>query len=684
MQTSEENGKAARLEQTFVARPPPSALQTFANSGQPPYGQASAFAPRVIAPVPVVQPGAQPAFHVKLTATPIHNHGDKPLRYQVSAGPTATEDSATELITQGGKVISHCRPHVQANNSIQIRPTNADVLRNGFRQADGTLDGNIGAQVHAYPGTQGIGPGHLLNRLLDPASAAAANALSMQKLQDAKEGRLGRGTRSIPPHRVTENDMSRIEKTRLGKMMAKGKRLWPFSSSASGSKNHGDDVRSAMERQLDIGGVRRMTDAETDSVPPVPNDASPLERGYSRVMPSLLHNGDEQQPREFNWIVPAEQALVAEKIAGGEHKGGKVLNGGSSGLDVDDSPKLQFQGSSQLANFLEHPAPGLIYEGGQEMDAFGDSDLDSQEMAERENEMLRPTIVYGGIEHCSPSFAGRLSPLTFRLHSVETHQFLTMSGSEKPWFMENNLRPDKQALHGPVPLPFDPKNTGMPAPVFNTIPTHGQPEVTVAPLIRTFFEPELPVNYVLRGAAAEKTKTGQPIEAQADVGSESISSDSSEGQTSSESSLEPERNDSAASPPHDAPQRSASNRSLAGSPLQSDANSPEVIMKGALHNKSVDSIKSPTSVRKPRSPSALSSPKESMSQGGKSPQTPPATSLPQESGSLASASSPLKSQSPAKTTSPPKSSSPNRLGSSEKSGSPPSQSAGSPSSNLDQ
>lgn len=109
---------------------------------------------------------------------------------------------------------------------------------------------------------------------------------------------------------------------------------------------------------------------------------------------------------------------------------------------------------------------------------------------------LRPTVVYAGVEHAPPEFAGTKGPLGYKLHAIEVHQYIPIPQKEDPWIIKNQMDPSTTAIFGPMPLPFDPAHSGMVAPTFQrTIDNHPAP--VLCPEVARMFNHELPVvNYV--------------------------------------------------------------------------------------------------------------------------------------------------------------------------------------------
>ncbi|EZG43496.1 hypothetical protein GNI_169970 [Gregarina niphandrodes] len=132
--------------------------------------------------------------------------------------------------------------------------------------------------------------------------------------------------------------------------------------------------------------------------------------------------------------------------------------------------------------------------------------LDVEDYSSDEEEPpIRPSVVYGGVEHEPPRFVGELGPLTMRLHAAETHQYFPVAGMSHPWFLKTGLNPASQAVHGPVALPWDPKNTGMPAPTVQSLFRRGYVKVDLAPAVADMFEPELPNATTTQVAPADET-----------------------------------------------------------------------------------------------------------------------------------------------------------------------------------
>eukprot|EP01053_Blabericola_migrator_P010883 Blabericola_migrator_1__10882@NODE_627_length_7181_cov_106_322322_g458_i0_p1_GENE_NODE_627_length_7181_cov_106_322322_g458_i0NODE_627_length_7181_cov_106_322322_g458_i0_p1_ORF_typecomplete_len691_score163_19_NODE_627_length_7181_cov_106_322322_g458_i06422714 len=490
-----------QLNHTFVARPPNAPLQSLGGKGEPPFGQPSQLAPRVIAPVAAFRPGPQPSYHLKVTATPIHRLNDEPLKYEVVAGPTEIEDKQTTYMGTDGQVIVHARNQLHghqakqaaaaAGKKITVKPTNADVLADGIVHGDGTKQ-NVGAQTHVYAGTVGRDPRQVVNRLQEPVPVKSGDPRKPLNLEQIKRAHRREPQRSIPSHRVSIDAFLGLQKKLREKR--EGKSWWRF-----GGRKHTDDddmdlhahhddeeYARALQKEIHMGGLASEKDDSAESMNNVPPDAIPLERGYSRMIPSLLQATDDERQKMYNWIMPQEGITAgANAMASG---------GEAAAAAAHENPALFFQGSSQLAQFLEAPEAGLLWE-------------DDDDLFEGAEGVLKPSIVYGGVEHCPPEFAGRLTPISFKLHALELHQYMQVSGSDTPWFLKNGLNPHTQALFGPVPLPFDPANSGMPAPVFDTMTEAGQPVPRIAPLIRTFFNPELPVQYERKPEPAKKPKT---------------------------------------------------------------------------------------------------------------------------------------------------------------------------------
>eukprot|EP01054_Gregarina_sp_Poly1_P001222 Gregarina_sp_Poly_1__1221@NODE_129_length_13257_cov_57_196588_g115_i0_p2_GENE_NODE_129_length_13257_cov_57_196588_g115_i0NODE_129_length_13257_cov_57_196588_g115_i0_p2_ORF_typecomplete_len654_score100_96DUF2890/PF11081_8/1_5e04DUF2890/PF11081_8/4_NODE_129_length_13257_cov_57_196588_g115_i074589419 len=617
------------LRHTFVAKPPVGQMQSLASQGEPPFGQPANVAPRVVAPVAAVRPGPQPVYHLKVTATPIQKVSEEPLRYEVTAGPTEISDKDTSYIGADGRVIVHARHQVPPSRKQQItvKPTNADVLGEGVVGADGARH-TVGAQTHVYSGTKGLDPRLVLNKLQMPVNASDPrkpidiSQLTSEHRRDAQ--------RSIPAHRVSVENYLRVHDggTRGSR------RWWPFRQSSDQKPqmqhhSHHDDEEyaRALATEIDLGLADNVASGESVHVD-VPADTVPLERGYSRMIPSLLQASDDDRQRMYNWIVPQETSLDArEKVA--------HLESGSTEPVMDETNPLYFQGSAQLANFLEAPGTGMVWE------------AESMEMIDganaRERAMLKPSIVYGGVEHCPPEFAGRLSPISFRLHALELHQYVAVSGTDAPWFMQNGLNPHTQALFGPVPLPFDPANSGMPAPVFDTMTEAGQPVPKIAPLIRTFFNPELPVQYERKPDTIVKAPGAKPTsESDEDESSEeeeasreasSQGGSSSSPKSGSSGSLEGERLkipsvSDEAPPQQPAPQKSRS-KDRTGSPpphpqMQSGKSQG---VSPPTHSPPETSGSLPRAVGSPPRPSGASPPRAtgaagSPPRGGGSPQIP--------------------------------------------------------------
>lgn len=103
---------------------------------------------------------------------------------------------------------------------------------------------------------------------------------------------------------------------------------------------------------------------------------------------------------------------------------------------------------------------------------------------------LRPSIVYGGIEHAPPEFMGRKEPLEYKLHAIEIHQYIAIPGKEDPWIIKNKLDPARTAIFGPIPLPFDPVQTGMVAPTFQKT-RHNEPVPVLSFEISRMFNEEI-------------------------------------------------------------------------------------------------------------------------------------------------------------------------------------------------
>lgn len=188
----------------------------------------------------------------------------------------------------------------------------------------------------------------------------------------------------------------------------------------------------------------------------------------------------------------------------------------SQQVNAADKAKLKdlgFKNSAELESFLKH---GGGRGGGRAgRDTFGDANVfdgsgisgshggtggyEGHEFShEGEDGEIKPCIIYAGVDHRTPAYAGKLPPIRYRLHALEFHQLLEGSNAEdhtKPWFIQNGLSPQREALHGPVPLPFKPRMTGMPAPTFTTLESEGQPNVVIADLIQQAFPDELPTRY---------------------------------------------------------------------------------------------------------------------------------------------------------------------------------------------
>ncbi|KAF8820819.1 alveolin domain containing intermediate filament IMC13 [Cardiosporidium cionae] len=90
---------------------------------------------------------------------------------------------------------------------------------------------------------------------------------------------------------------------------------------------------------------------------------------------------------------------------------------------------------------------------------------------------LEPTVEYKGSLKKDSVFGGNLDSISFKLHAVEIHQFITLPNLEVPQFIQtlpdidvSTRRSEIESFFGPVPAGWaDPGVTGMPAPMMSDI-----------------------------------------------------------------------------------------------------------------------------------------------------------------------------------------------------------------------
>lgn len=554
-----------KFDQTYVARPPANALHSYAGNGTPPFGYEQGYVPRVVMEAPTVIEGPQPGYHVKITATPFEGKGNKPPQYNVVGGPTNVGNYETVQL-EDGKVVAHVKPTLPRHTEQTLQGSDSHGAPMG-------PNGDIGAQIHVYPGHAALGVENVMNTLVRPAgvgvdpripqgkdarrrrgqgagggSAAGGRTGSMRgsgsmggsmaqsgsfgedvdDYGNSAEGYPGQG-RTIPSLRVSdaqyrkrtsemEEGGSSISDSEFSEMVQTGglqgaihRCTGGACCNPQGSRGGGPRLSHSLHDE-DLSNLKMIDDEEKEELDQLRKMAQkgqtiPLERGYSRVIPSLTQDDDVDKEREYNWISSAFDAdddLIgrkfdrdsrAESMQGGA--GGlrgrltDFLKGRQGSLEEDDTgklPPMYFQDSAQLAKFLDVAQPGLVW-----TQEDGQSET-SQDQADRENQVLKPRIIYKGVRHNPPIFGGKLRPLSFLVSSIETHQYLPISGIDHPPFIKERLDPNKMACFGLVPMPFDPGHTGMPAPTFQTV-DKGEADVILSPLLRTCFEPELPTEY---------------------------------------------------------------------------------------------------------------------------------------------------------------------------------------------
>lgn len=228
-------------------------------------------------------------------------------------------------------------------------------------------------------------------------------------------------------------------------------------------------TRSLLAKQMEqAGGAIPGTDVPPHSPKPqIPPGSIPLEKGYARNLSkqAVIAGGPEEERQKiYNWIIATDdKSGDLQQLGSIESK-----DFGEQGR-LDESQKLFAAASAEFAG----TEIGQNY------------DLDS---------VLRPTVRYGGVEFAPPEFVGTKGPLNYKLHAVEIHQFIPLPSFDEPWFSKNRLDPATSAIFGPMPLPFDPANSGMVAPTFQQS-TETALVPTLSPEMAKMFNQELPVSY---------------------------------------------------------------------------------------------------------------------------------------------------------------------------------------------
>lgn len=493
--TDSVHSGSSDLERTYHADPPSFGLKSFGNAGEPPYSTGPGVVPRVSAPVPNIRyDKPQPVYHLQAKITPVAR-GDEPLRYKVQTGPDDCGIMHSYPLSgdPGAKFVGHLRPEIDPTDKmISIQPTVAQKLA-----LPKTLNERVGAKVHMYSGDTAYHPSEFHHLFLNLHAEAVLDAvLGGKALEDDDDyGVLNEPHSSIPHKRYPHGQET--PETRRSSIRSRfvdpSRMCFGCCCAEETAVDLELEAQHALEQELSLG-------LSADLALTNPTEIIPMETGYTRLMPNLVNDNDEAQPRVFNWIAPSGEIKskeAKEQILDEAQETSRFfskLKFWEKKPEEAETNQLVFQRSSTLANFLDEPGLGLQWEA---------SDVGSDEEGDLEG--IRPRIIYGGVEHCPPEFAGRLAPLTYQVSVIELHQYLQMAGQPPPWFMEQKLSPHQHALFGPAPLPFDPKFTGMPAPTIESKDTHHEHLPIIAPQIRSFFNLELPCVYEKTAIVAEPT-----------------------------------------------------------------------------------------------------------------------------------------------------------------------------------
>ena len=228
--------------------------------------------------------------------------------------------------------------------------------------------------------------------------------------------------------------------------------------------------------------------------------------GFSRGLTDLVQSGDHEQPQVLHYITTNEVAAAERKrmetellnennnainaiLTDFEKESiiNKIKNKFRSNADEADAQphmELTFQNSDKLEEFLDREdIGGYMWE---KVDDTNSETVDSDAEAP-----LKPSIIYAGCTTEPPVYAGSLEPKSMVLHACEIHQYMPFPSIEIPPFMREHKDIHKESLSGPVPLPFNPKNTGMPAIMLDQIFKRNGNVNEIAPAMRSLFNPKL-------------------------------------------------------------------------------------------------------------------------------------------------------------------------------------------------
>lgn len=215
-----------------------------------------------------------------------------------------------------------------------------------------------------------------------------------------------------------------------------------------------------------------------------------------QLLKEMSGEGGINHSKMYSWVIPTTAAVT-----------GLAQEVGGLPLEEKDSLKTsyteEFQGAfAQASAQLQQPVESEEAKEG-ELPEDGRPRIVSSPTDEALGlpKELRPTVVYAGVEHAPPEFAGTKGPLGYKLHAVEVHQYIPIPQQEDPWIIKNQMDPSTTAIFGPMPLPFDPAHSGMVAPTFQRT-IENRPAPVLSPEVARMFNHELPiVNYTTTAPA---------------------------------------------------------------------------------------------------------------------------------------------------------------------------------------
>eukprot|EP00915_Cephaloidophora_sp_WS-2016_P003787 GHVH01005072.1.p1 GENE.GHVH01005072.1~~GHVH01005072.1.p1 ORF type:complete len:558 (-),score=95.49 GHVH01005072.1:45-1718(-) len=197
------------------------------------------------------------------------------------------------------------------------------------------------------------------------------------------------------------------------------------------------------------------------------------------ALKEMKTKGDLKKPSVYNWIAPMDASTKEFKSDNGNYN----FYEKQAGMDM---------AQSSLDNFFQ---PEVV----ESSDSFHFEDSDEKEVVkDSKAEIPQPSVIYAGAEYEPPQYSGRLDPQQWSLHAIEVHQLLDLSSvyentgksipeeARLPWFEKEHLDPHTQAIYGPIPIPFDPSMTGLPAPILGGDYPH------ISKALRDQFNPLLP------------------------------------------------------------------------------------------------------------------------------------------------------------------------------------------------